>query len=106
MKNNQSPSGDDFKVLTENRLKNFWGYGNLDATTWFIGMEEGLGKGAPYLMERFLAADGKATVDMRHDMQAVEDHNAVVPTERSCTSNVDVSHCFVPVSQERSQANN
>lgn len=74
MKNIQSPSGDAFKVLTENRLKNFWGYGNLDASTWFIGMEEGLSDGAPYLMERFKAADGKATADMRCDMETVTDH--------------------------------
>ncbi|MDP2655029.1 MAG: hypothetical protein Q8P17_00480 [bacterium] len=26
--------------LIENRIKNFWGYGSLEASVWFIGMEE------------------------------------------------------------------
>jgi hypothetical protein len=74
MNNTQSPFGDAFKLLTENRLKNFWGYGSLDAPTWFIGMEEGLGDGIEHIEKRFRAADGKATVDMRNDMKEVEDH--------------------------------
>ena len=35
------------KMLTsdilQDRIKNFWGYGSLDAKVWFVGMEEGLG---------------------------------------------------------------
>ncbi len=62
--------------LIKRRLKNFWGYGSLDAPVWFVGMEEGLGKNrsAADLEARFLAADGKATVDMRRDMTRVSDH--------------------------------
>ncbi len=62
--------------LIKRRLKTFWGYGSLDAPVWFVGMEEGLGKNrsAADLEARFLAADGKATVDMRRDMAQVPDH--------------------------------
>lgn len=74
MDQTKSPFGEEFKLLTQNRLKNFWGYGSLEAPTWFIGMEEGLGNGAPHILERFRVADGKMTVDMRRDMKAVADH--------------------------------
>ncbi len=67
-------SGDEFKKLVSNRLKNFWGYGSLKSPTWFIGMEEGLGDGIDHLKKRFISADGKMTVDMRRDMQEVPDH--------------------------------
>ena len=76
MKQNKSPLGEDFKYLIEERIKNFWGYGSLEATTWFVGMEEGLDANATkeQLIARFKSAHGKATVDMRRDMQEVKDH--------------------------------
>lgn len=76
MKQNKSPIGEDFRYLIEERIKNFWGYGSLEATTWFIGMEEGLDSNATQeqLIARFKSAHGKATVDMRRDMQEVKDH--------------------------------
>jgi hypothetical protein len=77
MNENQSPNGDDFKVLIQKRIKNFWGYGSLDAPTWFVGMEEGLESDAtlPHLAERFQVADGKPTTDMRRGMENVYGHN-------------------------------
>jgi hypothetical protein len=76
MKKQESPIGEDFKYLIEERIKNFWGYGSLEATTWFVGMEEGLDANATkeQLIARFKSAHGKATVDMRRDMQEVKDH--------------------------------
>lgn len=76
MKQSESPIGDNFRYLIEERIKNFWGYGSLEATTWFVGMEEGLDANATkeQLMARFKSAHGKATVDMRRDMQEVKDH--------------------------------
>jgi hypothetical protein len=76
MKKQESPIGEDFRYLVEERIKNFWGYGSLEATTWFVGMEEGLDANATkeQLIARFKSAHGKATVDMRRDMQEVKDH--------------------------------
>jgi hypothetical protein len=76
MNNKKSPIGDNFRYLIEERIKNFWGYGSLEATTWFVGMEEGLDANATQeqLIARFKSAHGKVTVDMRRDMQEVKDH--------------------------------
>ncbi len=48
----------------------------MEAPVWFVGMEEGLGKNTNIgeLEARFLAADGRVTVDMRRDMMLVPDH--------------------------------
>lgn len=62
--------------IIQKRLELFWGYGNFEAPVWFVGMEEGLGKNTSVkeLEARFVAADGKMTVDMRRDMAQVPDH--------------------------------
>ncbi|MDP2655090.1 MAG: hypothetical protein Q8P17_00820 [bacterium] len=62
--------------LIRRRIENFWGYGNLEAPVWFVGMEEGLNPTTDVaeLEMRFRVADGKATVDMRHDMSALANH--------------------------------
>jgi hypothetical protein len=62
--------------LIQNRIKNFWGYGSLDAPVWYVGMEEGLGPttDTEELDIRFKAADGKTTVDMRKDMSHLVGH--------------------------------
>jgi hypothetical protein len=41
MNTQESPFGEEFKVLIRERIKSFWGYGNLNSPYWFIGMEEG-----------------------------------------------------------------
>jgi len=62
--------------LIKNRIKNFWGYGSLNAPVWYVGMEEGLGPttDTEELYIRFKAADGKTTVDMRKDMAHLVGH--------------------------------
>ncbi len=55
--------------ILQNRIKNFWGYGSLDAKVWFIGMEEGLGDVTETELEDLmLACDGKSMVDLRQDL--------------------------------------
>src|ERR1700730_4487708 len=61
--------------LLQRRLNTFWGYGSLDAPTWFVGMEEGLTSTDISELEiRFHATDGKITADMRSDMTALSSH--------------------------------
>lgn len=76
--NNQTESlrGDGFKVLVQERIKNFWGYGSLESPTWFVGMEEGFDSSTkpPELVARFKATHGHTTVDMRNGMEEVADH--------------------------------
>ena len=62
--------------LIERRIKNFWGYGSLEAPVWFVGMEEGLNPttDTEELEIRFRSADGKTTVDMRRDMASLVGH--------------------------------
>ena len=63
-------------TLIQRRIEMFWGYGSLKSPVWFVGMEEGLGfnTSEEQLEARFLATDGKTTVDMRRDMMQVQDH--------------------------------
>ena len=62
--------------LVQSRINTFWGYGNLEAPTWFVGMEEGLEPDATlaHLAERFRVAHGKTTTDMRRGMEYVYGH--------------------------------
>ena len=62
--------------ILQNRIKNFWGYGNLESPVWFVGMEEGLNPttDTEELDIRFKAADGKETIDMRRDMSHLVGH--------------------------------
>jgi hypothetical protein len=63
------------KEIIENRIKNWWGYGSFEAPVWFVGMEEGLGGTQPTELEnRFLATDGKITMDIRKGMETVPLH--------------------------------
>ncbi len=73
----KTPSSEDnFQRLIHERIKNFWGYGNLNSDVWFIGMEEGLDPDATltHLAERFQVANGKQTTDMRRGMEKVHGH--------------------------------
>lgn len=62
--------------ILQNRIKNFWGYGSLEAPVWIVGMEEGLNPttDTEELEVRFRAADGKTTIDMRRDMAHLVGH--------------------------------
>lgn len=62
------------KNLIENRIKNYWGYGNLDSDTWFVGMEEGFDGSLSDLEKRFTKTQDKCVIDIKSDMQDVPDH--------------------------------
>lgn len=71
------------RELVERRVKNFWGYGRLEAPTWFVGIEEGLGKSETDLSMRFRATDRevpidesnrKGWIDVYSDMTEIVDH--------------------------------
>lgn len=75
MNENKSPFGDDFRYLIEERIKNFWGYGNLKSDIWFIGMEEGYNQNSEVLLERFEATSGKEIFDIYDDLKVDPGHN-------------------------------
>lgn len=62
------------KELIQNRIDNFWGYGNLDGKYWFIGMEEGHDLDDDALERRFTETFDKNTVDIIKGMTTVKDH--------------------------------
>lgn len=74
----RTPSSEgNFQNLIKERIKNFWGYGNLNSEVWFIGMEEVLESDATLaqLAECFRVANGKQTTDMRRGMEKVYGHS-------------------------------
>lgn len=74
MKQNKSPFGDNFRYLVEERIKNFWGYGNFKSDIWFIGMEEGHTGDIESLVKRLEATKDKETLDIYDDMKHFEAH--------------------------------
>ncbi len=62
------------KELIEDRINNFWGYGNLNAPIWFIGLEEGFTGNLDDLEKRLLKTQGKSVLDCHADMLEVTDH--------------------------------
>lgn len=74
MDNEQSPHGDDFGILIQERIKNFFGYGNLESDIWFVGMEEGFDGSMDLLYERFKTTSNKVVCDIVEDMQTSPDH--------------------------------
>ena len=63
---------DEFTSLIKNRIKNFWGYGNLESDIWFVGMEEGYSE-KEILIDRFRVTSHAQVVDM-HDVTADPGH--------------------------------
>ena len=39
--------------MIQERIRNFWGYGNLNGPYWFVGMEEGYSEENETLLDRF-----------------------------------------------------
>ena len=74
MNNTQSPFGDDFKILIRERIRNFWGYGNLNSDVWFVGMEEGYNETNEILFERFKATAHAAVFDIYEDLKVDPGH--------------------------------
>ncbi len=62
------------KKIIEERINRFWGYGNLKADIWFIGMEEGFHGNLIDLENRFNRTKNKSVVDLQNDMSDVQDH--------------------------------
>lgn len=64
----------NYADLIRGRIKNFWGYGNLDGDVWFVGMEEGCDGSIPNLIQRFESTSHGEVFDIVDDMQANEEH--------------------------------
>ncbi len=62
----------ELKELLENRINEFWGYGNLKSDIWFVGMEEGF-KGGSELETQLNKTNEKSVIDIK-DMENVEAH--------------------------------
>jgi len=76
--NKISPSSEGrFRFLIQERIKNFWGYGNLDSDVWFVGMEEGCDGSIPKIIQRFESTSRGEVFDIVADMQGQEDHLAL-----------------------------
>lgn len=74
MDNLEHTPDERFDYLIKNRIKNFWGYGNLDGNVWFIGMEEGCDRENPKLFCRFEETSGGEVFDIVDDMKGDEQH--------------------------------
>jgi len=62
------------KELIEDRINNFWGYGNLKSKFWFVSMEEGTSGNLDELKNRFIKTKGKSVLDCKNDMLDVPEH--------------------------------
>lgn len=74
MNTETTPFGEHFKTLIQERIKNFWGYGNLNSPYWFIGMEEGYNETNEILLDRFAATAHKQTCDIYDDLKIDPGH--------------------------------
>ena len=73
--NKNSPSSEDrFRFLIQERIKNFWGYGNLKSDMWFVGMEEGADGDIAKLIKRYEATAHGEVFDIYDDMRGDKDH--------------------------------
>ncbi len=70
----KSLCGDEFKLLIQERIKNFWGYGNLRGDVWFVGMEEGYNENNEILLERFKATAHAEVFDIYDDLKVDPGH--------------------------------
>lgn len=69
MNKTKSPFGENFRYLIEERIKNFWGYGDFKSDIWFVGMEEGYNQDNESLLKRLEATAGKEIFDIYDDMK-------------------------------------
>lgn len=69
MNQDKSPFGDAFSLLVQDRIKTFWGYGNLESDIWLVGMEEGYGESVDEtLIKRLKATANGSVFDIVEDM--------------------------------------
>ena len=71
---NKSPFGEEFRYLIKERIKNFWGYGNLNGDVWFVGMEEGYNQNNEVLLERLKATANAEVFDIYDDLRVDPGH--------------------------------
>lgn len=64
----------EFDSLIRERIRNFWGYGNLNSDVWFVGMEEGYNETNEILFERFKATAHAAVFDIYEDLRVDPGH--------------------------------
>ena len=64
----------EFDSLIRERIRNFWGYGNLNSDVWFVGMEEGYNETNEILFERFKATAHAAVFDIYEDLKVDPGH--------------------------------
>lgn len=74
MSNLQTLLGEEFKYLVQERIKNFWGYGNLNSDVWFVGMEEGYNQDNEVLLERLKATANAEVFDIYDDLRVDPGH--------------------------------
>lgn len=72
--NDLTHSSEAFQYLIKERIENFWGYGNLDGSVWFVGMEEGCDGSIQKLIERFKETSDGEVFDIYDDMRSSADH--------------------------------
>ena len=64
--------GESFRYLVINQIKNFWGYGNLNSSMWFVGMEEGYSQKKEDLAHRFEMTSKTQVLDVYDDLRAID----------------------------------
>lgn len=69
-----TPLGEEFDLLIRERIKNFWGYGNLNGPYWFVGMEEGYSEENETLLDRFKATSYHQTCDIYDHLKIDHGH--------------------------------
>lgn len=74
MNTKESSFGEEFNELIRERIKNFWGYGNLDSDIWFVGMEEGYNEENEVLYDRFKATAHGQIFDIYGDLKVDPGH--------------------------------
>lgn len=67
-------SHEEMRTILQNRIKNFWGYGNLAGKTWLVGMEEGHSGEWEELIQRLAHTSERAVYDIVLDMTHVPEH--------------------------------
>lgn len=69
-----SVTKEQLKFLIRERIKNFWGYGNLHGDVWFVGMEEGYNDQNESLEERLKATAGAQVFDVYESLKVDPGH--------------------------------
>lgn len=74
MDNRIKLNNEELDTLIQNRINNFWGYGNLKGKTWFIGMEEGTNQNIENLITRLRETSNGEVFDLVEDFRSDPRH--------------------------------